>query len=238
QVQSDPTQGPLDGIEDTLIGVQNSSSGTIGSLVLSANTDLFGFDGDGLCAQSVRPAGCPFGPTGYEGPGTSFSNINPAKTGGVVNFSPGLAPGQSGYFSLEEALTQGTVFTGGPSVSEQGGAPNAAEHAVGCSTNLPVSCATGTFWHQWNDLRVPGRGVPLDFSRTYSSGSASIDGPLGLGWTDNYNLSLAVDQASGNVTITQEDGATVTFMPNGSGGYVAPPRVLAKLVKNGDGTYT
>jgi RHS repeat-associated protein len=126
----------------------------------------------------------------------------------------------------------------GPSIAEQGGPPNAAEHSVGCSISLPVNCATGEFWHQWNDLHVPGRGVPLDFTRTYSSGNASVDGPLGLGWTDNYIMSLAVDQSSGNVTILQEDGAAVTFMPNGSGGFVAAPRVLAVLVKNGDGSYT
>ena len=30
----------------------------------------------------------------------------------------------------------------------------------------------------------------------------------------------------------------MTFAPNGSGGYVAPPRVLATLVANSDGTYT
>ncbi|HEU5477537.1 MAG TPA: DUF6531 domain-containing protein [Gaiellaceae bacterium] len=236
-VQSDPSQGPLDGIEDTLIGVQNDSSGTVGSLVLSSNTDLFGFDGDGLCAQSVRPAGCPFGPTGYEGPGTSFSNINPSQTGGIVNFTNGLVPGASAYFSLEEALTSAMIVTGGPSASEQGGPDNPAENSVGCSTALPVNCATGTFWHQWDDLSVPGRGVTLDFQRTYSSAAASSDGPLGFGWTDSYNMSLSVD-GSGNVTVSQEDGATVSFSPNGSGGYVAAPRVLATLVENGDGSYT
>src|SRR5438445_12010436 len=51
-------------------------------------------------------------------------------------------------------------------------------------------------------------------------------------------MSLALDQASGNVTVSQEDGSAVTFSPNGSGGYVAAPRVLATLVKNGDGSYT
>jgi RHS repeat-associated protein len=237
-VQSDPTQGPLDGIEDTLIGVQNSSSGTIGSLQLSANTDLFGFDGDGLCAASPHPSGCPFGPTLYEGPGTSFSNINPSSTGGVVNFTNGLAPGASAYFSLEENLSGAQIVTGGPSASEQGGDGNASEAPVNCSNGKPVNCATGAFWHEFDDLRIPGRGVPLDFRRTYVSSSSATDGPLGYGWTHSYNMSLAVDQSSGNVTVTQEDGATVTFNPNGSGGYLAAPRVLASLVKNGDGTYT
>src|SRR5206468_3853606 len=83
----------------------------------------------------------------------------------------------------------------------------------------------------------PGRGVPLDFNRTYTSRNAAVDGPLGFGWTNSYNMSLAVDGA-GNVTISQENGATVTFAPNGVGGYTAPSRVLATLVHNGDGTFT
>src|SRR5487761_611829 len=33
---------------------------------------------------------------------TSYSGINSGQTGGVVSFSPGIAPGQSAYFSLEE----------------------------------------------------------------------------------------------------------------------------------------
>jgi RHS repeat-associated protein len=235
-VQTDSSVPPLDGIEDTLIGVQNNSSGTIGSLQLSSNTDLFGFDGDGLCVVSPHPSGCPFGSTGYEGPGATFSNINPSSTGGIVNFTGGLAPGASAYFALEEALTGAMIVTGGPTTSEQGGPPNLAEKPVTISTGCPVNCATGVFWHQWNDLSVPGRGVPLDFQRTYSSGAAAADGPLGFGWTDNYNMSLSVDQ-SGNITVNQEDGSTVLFS-SGSGGYVAAPRVLATLVKNSDGTYT
>ena len=64
---------PYDGIEDTLIGVQNNSSTPLSSLPL-ASTDgaqLFGFDGDGIGN---------YGPTGYEGPGceyrSEFENVH------------------------------------------------------------------------------------------------------------------------------------------------------------------
>ncbi len=236
-ILGDPSQGPFDGDDDTLIGVLNSSSDTITSIQLSSDTDLFGFDGDGLCTQSPQPAGCPFGPTGYEGPDTSFSDITPDQTGGVVNFTGGLAPGQTAYFSLEEPLSATTVTAGGPSAGEQGGPVNLSENPTTCSTGEPVNCATGVFWRQFTDFTVPGRGVSLDFSRTYSSSQAAVDGPLGFGWTDSYNMSLATD-ASGDVMITQEDGSTVTFQPNGAGGFAAPPRVLATLTENADGSYT
>src|SRR5580693_5136569 len=48
-VYTDVSQGPFDGIEDTLIGVQNNSSGTLYSLPLSSPSPIFAFDGDGLC---------------------------------------------------------------------------------------------------------------------------------------------------------------------------------------------
>jgi RHS repeat-associated protein len=236
-ILADPSQGPFDGADDTLIGVLNSSSDTVTSIQLSSDTDLFGFDGDGLCTASPQPAGCPFGPTGYEGPDTGFSDITPDESGGVVNFTNGLAPGQTAYFSLEEALSATTVTVGGPSAGEQGGPVNLSENPTTCSTARPVNCATGVFWHQFTDVAVPGRGMALNFSRTYSSSQASTDGPLGFGWTDSYDMSLATD-ASGDATITQEDGSTVTFQPNGAGGFTAPPRVLATLTQNPDGSFT
>src|SRR5690348_10606399 len=73
-ILSDGTQGPFDGNDDTLIGVQNNSGISIPNMTISGN-NIFGFDGDGLCASSIspRPASCPFGSTGYEGPNTSFA---------------------------------------------------------------------------------------------------------------------------------------------------------------------
>ena len=106
---SDPTQPPYDGIEDTLIGVQNNSSKTVTKLELASTEEaIFGFDGDGLCTTFNKPAGCPFGPTGYEGPKTSFTVTNAFE--GTVNFLEGtIAKGGSAYFSLEGDVTCTTV---------------------------------------------------------------------------------------------------------------------------------
>ena len=237
KILDDPSQGPYDGSDDTLIGVVNNSSATVSSLALSANTNLFGFDGDGLCVYSPIQPGCPFGSTGYEGPGTSFSGVNQSATGGVVSFAAGLAPGATAYFSLEQRLAASAVVAGGPSAAEQGHAPNASQHSTTCHVGQPVNCATGDFWHQFTDFTVPGRGVPLIFQRTFDASAAATDGSLGFGWTDSYAMSLAVD-ATGAATITQENGAQVVFQPNGAGGFTAAPRVLATLVSNPDGTFT
>jgi len=91
--------GPYDGSEDSLVGVVNNGLTPLMSLFLSGN-DIFGFDGDGA---GLLAAGGPFGPTGYEGPNTSFSIVN--SDSGTVFFTGGLASGATAWFSLEEDLS-------------------------------------------------------------------------------------------------------------------------------------
>jgi len=112
-----------------------------------------------------------------------------------------------------------------------------SEKNTTCSLAQTVSCATGDFWHTVTDLAIPGRGIPLNFTRTYNSVIANQNGPLGYGWTDNYNMFLTQD-ISGNVGVNEEGGATVVFSQTAPGVYQALSRVLATLVKNGDGTLT
>jgi hypothetical protein len=116
-VTEDSTQGAYEGSEDALVGVQNNAAGTVSAIDLSSTIDIFGFDEDGICDIGTSythpaPAGCPFGPTGYEGPGTSFSNISADTTSGTVNFSPPVGPGGSAYFSLEEAISAADIHVG------------------------------------------------------------------------------------------------------------------------------
>src|SRR5712691_8417562 len=50
----DLSVGPYDGIEDTLVGVQNDSSATVGKIALSgvgtSGFPIFEFDADGICS--------------------------------------------------------------------------------------------------------------------------------------------------------------------------------------------
>jgi len=134
------------------------------------------------------------------------------------------------------AVVQPASSEGGPLPDEQGAAPNESELPTTCSCGQPVNTATGVFWHIFTDAQVPGLGIPLDFTRTYSSADASLSGPLGYGWTDSYEMRLTFD-GTGNASIAQEDGAVASFLLR-AGSYQAAPGVLATLVKNGDGTYT
>src|SRR5450756_852295 len=97
----------------------------------------------------------------------------------------------------------------------------------GCVTRTagdPVDTATGYFGQSWTDLSTPGRGMPLDFARTYAesvadpngpNGSLAVDGPFGWGWTFSYNMYTTTASATGNVTVHQEDGSQVTFTDSG-----------------------
>ncbi len=74
------------------------------------------------------------------------------------------------------------------------------------------------------DASYPTPGaVPLDFVRQFNAsiGGRDQSGPLGDGWTDNWQISVAAD-AQGNVTIT-DDGTTAYFVLQPDGSYMAMP---------------
>ena len=238
-VQIDPSQGPFDGIEDTLVGVQNNSSQKIFSLSISSPTDIFGFDGDGLCSVSPRPAGCSFGPTGYEGPGVSFSNINTSLSDGFVNFNQGISAGGSAYFSLEEdpstaQISAGAAISNGPTFL---GSPGTSLNPTGIFAE-PVNTATGNYYTSHRDLFVAGKKFGFNFTRFYNSRD-SYSGPLGAGWTFSYNIFLTENTGSGIVTIKQADGGNISFSP-AAGGLYTPltTGLFDELRKNGNGSFT
>jgi RHS repeat-associated protein len=127
---------------------------------------------------------------------------------------------------------------GGPTSSNQlaGGSPDMRYGHSPCAAK-PVNCVSGEFWHSFSDIAVPGRGLPLQLDRTYDSLLAGTNGPFGFGWTQSYNMGLAV-QPSRTVRVTGENGSQVDFTPDGSGGYTPSSWIESTLVKNGDGSFT
>jgi len=100
-------QGPYDGIDDTLVGVINSSNLPITSLVLTSGNNIFAFDGDGV--DTYGAPGNAMDSTGYGGPNAYFTNISADATTGTVNFITPIPPGKTAYFSLENALGAATA---------------------------------------------------------------------------------------------------------------------------------
>ncbi|MFF0018766.1 RHS repeat-associated core domain-containing protein [Streptomyces sp. NPDC005374] len=146
---------------------------------------------------------------------------------------------------IPEGGTPGEPIGGPPGIKDAPKGSNPAWIQCGCAKRTagdPVDTSTGAFGDTFTDLSTPGRGMPLDFTRTYASALASstgpnaslaVNGPFGWGWTDSYNLSATTDSTSGDVTVHQEDGSQVTF--DDTSGTYAPsaPRYDATLVKDG-----
>jgi hypothetical protein len=167
----------------------------------------------------------------------------------------------------------GAYQSGTPALVPEGGAVTPAEvqgHQVlekcsACAMSAmslepsagdPVNSATGDLSLSSTDLSVPTFGPSLSFTRTYDASLAqaeeatSTPGPLGYGWTDNYDwAAVANSPSSGDVTIDEGTGASVVFQPVGSNGscpvsgevastgYCAPPRVEASLAAASGGGY-
>jgi hypothetical protein len=205
----DSTQPPLDGSEDTLVGVQNNSTITATSIAIgSASQRVFGFEGDGLCTHVFVGSGycqsAPIPPTGYEGPHTSFSNISGDKKRGTVNFTEpngGLAAGDGTYFSLEGAITPTSLITGAAtslvftvtSATSSDFADSATVAATLTSAGVAVPDASLTF------TLAPGPGSVSCIGTTNLSGVATC--------------SLTPAQLAGSYQITASYvGSSVPFL--------------------------
>ena len=98
----------------------------------------------------------------------------------------------------------------------------------------PVVLSSGNYIQQRVDLKLPGKGLPFEFTRYYNSKFGDQTGlPLGFGWTHTYNEHL--NNTGTNVLDVRGDGSTWTFFPSG-GGYTNQPGFYDNLVSNVDNT--
>jgi RHS repeat-associated protein len=100
----------------------------------------------------------------------------------------------------------------------------------------PVNTSTGNFYTSSTDLQLAGIGLPFAFARSYNSADATV-GPLGRGWTFDYNAFLDI-AGSGDVTLHTGDGQQLGFTLQTDGSYLGDPGVRDALVQNTGGTYT
>lgn len=153
----------------------------------------------------------------------------------VAVYPTALSPGR-----IQAHFNAGTP-AGGPvtDASMRGGGSQCLKCMLGSILHggfgFPVDSANGNMYHSFTDFKIPGRGYPLALARTYNSSAAGTDAGLGYGWVDNYLVNLVVSGST--ATLTEENGAQTVFTQNGST-WTAPPRVIATLTHNGDGTWT
>jgi hypothetical protein len=169
-VQGDPSVGPFDGNDDTLVGIINNSTTAVKAVTVSGpSSGLSGFDGDGICSGGYGSwngsSGCPYGKTGYEGPGTSFVTSQSLPDSAEVDFAAGLAPGGKAYFSLEGALTSAelTAREGGLSTftisgSDKSTTGEAGKQATGSPADAKV-CKTFPGQIKYNAAESLGKRI-------------------------------------------------------------------------------
>ncbi len=118
-----------------------------------------------------------------------------------------------------------------------GGTPN---HKTNCNA-CPINSATGEFHQSFIDLAIPGRGLSIDLTRTYSSLLAAKNSPFGYGWANSYDMFLSIDPGSGAVTVHNANGSSVTYASDGGGTFNGPSSDFATLTQDStthDYTYT
>jgi RHS repeat-associated protein len=198
---------------------------------------------------TVADVGIVWGPGPY--PATAFPTVQLGtwqNTSGQAQSFPIRLDVTRSYAGLGISPSLHMTVTGGQQTTTSAPCLNAGESAGSnpsennCPGNGgdPVNLATGNFHEDFVDFDIPGRGRSLSTGHSYNSLFATVNGPLGYGWTSDFLMSLSFvgDPASPtNVIVNQENGSQVTFDASG-GSFSAPPRVLASLSHNGDGSWS
>ncbi len=97
-----------------------------------------------------------------------------------------------------------------------------------------VNLSTGNFILEQTDLALPSTGPALALTRFYNS-KDDYTGPLGQGWTHNYNTRLTINQDQ-NINVTFADGQVLAYTYNGSG-YDRPAGSFTTLAAGPADTY-
>lgn len=140
---------------------------------------------------------------------------------------------------MQMGLTCGPDNNGGtPPITHTIAGSTPGDRPSNCS-GCPVNTATGEFHQSFTDLAIPGRGMPLNLTRTYSSLRAAQNSPFGYGWASSYTMSLSIDKTTGNATVNETNGSSELYTSKGSGVFNGPSWDFATLSQNTTtGNYT
>ncbi len=180
-VSTDNSQPPMSPT-GVLVGILNNSDAVVNSVTLAgtAGTGAFALTGQGVCEVHPGPCARPyqFGPTGYEGPGTSFVTTPGDTTSGTVELG-GMDPDTSEYFSLASAPITVSSFDQTPDVS-------VTATPITPYANIGFSGQVGTFTVGYSASPVS------DFSATMNWGDG-VTGPVSVSQPGGTGTPYVVD---------------------------------------------
>lgn len=160
----------------------------------------------------------------------------------ALPYGPGL-PGPDGARQtgarqiLDAELSSSVSAPGMTDPRENSGGENPSAEVPRCNTGDPINCATGNFYEEFTDLRLPGRGVGVSVTRTYNAKAAVPDAagvapPLGMfgrGWTSDFEARLIFSSPT-TVVVQHGNGSTVPFAKVGND-WIAPDWGLSSLTR-------
>ncbi|MFA5859844.1 MAG: DUF6531 domain-containing protein, partial [Elusimicrobiota bacterium] len=86
-----------------------------------------------------------------------------------------------------------------------------------------MNTVTGNLYYYVTDLSLPGKGLPLHFTRSYNS-MMNFYGPFGYGWAHPFDTRVRFEQSDGSWTLFRGDAAEINFVYNNEDGYFYPPK--------------
>lgn len=260
-----PTGHPVEDVQ-AQASVQVRNLGWLGSVALSEGPWISAYQRELTLAVTPEVA-YPYFLTVYDGYGSlvykcgtayvsggtmcsggTFSVYQPAGTSRSYFAFVSLDAPKPGPPTSDVRASSGLLSTGssGPTAPyETAGGSNPSEPCSQTCHGDPINSTTGEFWETTTDIAVAANGPEPAMTRSYGASRASIDGPLGHGWTHAYDMQLsirpgavgsALDTAS-QVQVRQENGSLIVFARDPDGRYVGPERTMAKLERLADGTY-
>ncbi|RIX83200.1 RHS repeat-associated core domain-containing protein [Acidovorax cavernicola] len=132
----------------------------------------------------ILPTRCDNGEGNWHGAGY-FTIGSGLYLGSIV--SDGLS---GGLATASQTPLLANVFSGTAMIATPGLIPNS-----GTYYNDPIDMVSGAFLYDHEDINVGVGSFPqsLSFRRLYSSSLRTQNGPMGKGWTHNFNASVAVN---------------------------------------------
>lgn len=188
---------------------------------------------------------------------SSISTINWLVTLGTKTFTPGQVLTWDGKDSSGKNLPAGTypatlTVTAGqcaedtqtvplqivapPSVSPSSTDADALKPCTDISANSTNNVISGSLSHSQELFSSKGAPLATNVELFYKS-TDTYDGPLGLGWSHSYDISLKINPYDGSVLLREGSGAQRFYALSG-GSFVSRQGDYSTLVKNADNTYT
>jgi hypothetical protein len=208
-VAEDPSQGPYDGEDDTLVGIKNSSSKTISSIPLSAEETIFGFDGEGIC----RPSGTEPIPSGCVVLAKNSENVKTAKPGTKCSSTETEACG----FPPPPGEPPNVTFEPGISISgfaENGDAVTGYEGPTSWFTNLSSTSRSGVV--NFSPALAPGQQTYFGLEAALTGKSITVGNPTTLSTTLSGG-----GQSGPSISVVQGTPVADTAALGGAGAAVA-----------------